>query len=320
MEIKTVNQNSPGRRLNDSVPRKRAFTLIELLMVIAIIAILAGLLLPALASAKGKAYSIKCLSTMRQWGLALQIYANDGDDAIPRDGTDNAGQYSVDTGNKTGAGSPNDPFAWFNALPPAMSSKPFSNYWNNVTSNYRKDLPFPGGQGKIWHCPGAKAAANDAFMKGGAFGFFSYAMNLDLKLMSTINNGVQGNIFEYPLMPKLGNIRNPSSVVIFVDAAFSPNLESYSPSPERNGVFPAARSGRFAKRHGNAGGNLVFVDGHARFFKRRFITGESPERDEGFNPGVIWNPNFDVASGSQPTSGAGLASAPKKSTGAGSAN
>jgi prepilin-type N-terminal cleavage/methylation domain-containing protein/prepilin-type processing-associated H-X9-DG protein len=317
MEILSGNQDFQEHSTRS--PVKAAFTLIELLMVITIIAILAGLLLPAFATAKGKAHSIKCLSTLRQWGLALQIYANDGDDAIPRDGTDNSGQYSVDTGNKTGAGSPNDPFAWFNALPPAMSSKPFSNYWNNVTSNYRKELPFPGGEGKIWHCPGAKAAANDAFLKGGAFGFFSYAMNLDLKLMSTINNGVQGNIFEYPLMPKLGNIRNPSSVVIFVDAAFSPSLEGYAPSPERNGVFPAARSGRFAKRHGNDGGNLVFVDGHARFFKRRFITGESPERNEGFNPGVIWNPNFDVASGSLPTSGPGLSSQTKKSTDTGSA-
>jgi prepilin-type N-terminal cleavage/methylation domain-containing protein len=148
MEIKPGNQDSQARRLGNGARGKAAFTLIELLMVITIITILAGLLLPAFATAKGKAHSVKCLSTMRQWGLALQIYANDGDDAIPRDGTDNSGQYSVDTGNKTGAGSPNDPFAWFNALPPAMSSKPFSNYWNNVTSNYRKELPFPGGQGK----------------------------------------------------------------------------------------------------------------------------------------------------------------------------
>ena len=62
---------------------RKKFTLIELLIVIAVIAILLSLLLPALQSAKQKVYTASCVNSMRQIGQAIYLYINDNNDYPP---------------------------------------------------------------------------------------------------------------------------------------------------------------------------------------------------------------------------------------------
>ena len=262
--------------------------MIELLVVIAIIAILAGLLLPALASAKDKAKGTSCLNSIRQWGLAQNLYADDYDSKIPRDGMSVAGIYGI-AGT---SGNPSDAAAWFNLLPRFMGELPLSSNWvapgSTVYQQNIQNMPFPGNKFKNWHCAAARQGA--APQMGGQFGFFSFAMNIDLKKADAA--GVTGPNIAFPGMPRTMDIVKPDRTVLMYDVVFDPQGEIVNTSPQFNSVNPANRWRSFGSRHSKKGGNVVYFDGHASMVFTNIILPQQADGNEKINIDLIWNNQY----------------------------
>src|SRR5947209_16066865 len=107
-------------------PFRRGFTLIELLVVIAIIAILAAILFPVFAQAREKARSSTCQSNFKQIGMAMVMYAQDWDEALPRIRTWELTTFCQPTSLS---------FTWKSMLHPYIKSYAFWRCPSNPKSN-----------------------------------------------------------------------------------------------------------------------------------------------------------------------------------------
>ena len=137
-----------------------AFTLMELLVVLAVIVVLSGVLLSALARAQASGRSAQCVANLSQWGIALNLYANDNGGYYPKRGQGIQAIQSISVPQLSASD------VWLNALPPYAGQPGF------VDASNTGHAPKPGDH-SIFVCPEAKPSTSGPY-------FLPYAMNMYL--------------------------------------------------------------------------------------------------------------------------------------------
>src|ERR1051325_11209810 len=213
---------------------KRAFTLVELLVTIAVIGVVAGLLLPALAGATAKAKRVTCFNGMRQWAVGNRLYANDNEGILPREeAVDGPNPWDI-----TALDSSKD--VWYNCVPAELGVNSVGQYALSVATqmDFYKD--------RLLTCPSAKfdPVASQTYPN------FSISMN------SKLING--GEVVSFNMV----EAHNASLTAMFVDSGV-PGKPKFSQYQSTYNGQPKAFASRFSGRHGRAG-NIAFFDGHVQ--------------------------------------------------------
>ena len=240
---------------------RAGFTLIELMIVIAIIATLAGLMTGAIGYVQNSAKRNECLNNLRQWGGAMSLYLDEHRSRLFPTAYNGS---SLDDGE-----------AWFNALPPYLEKgSATASYKDRIAAG--SDIPHPGLGGKSpFICPSDDASAwSDAERKSY---YSSYSVN------GWISKGRR---------VRDSQLKFPSAFVVMSETCHG------NGAGEAGGVTPAtlvdSATGATAFRH-NRSVNLLFADGHAANYKQTVVWNESDSASDECNLGGLqWNPDLDL--------------------------
>jgi prepilin-type N-terminal cleavage/methylation domain-containing protein/prepilin-type processing-associated H-X9-DG protein len=222
------------------------FTLVELLVVIAVIAILAGLLLPALAGARAKSNAVYCLNNERQLALASLLYVGDYNDTLP---------YNLGADEIKATVAQNQFWNWTS---PVMSWELDPDNTNTVLVTRGGIGPYTGNSAKVYRCPSDRAVSDLQAQAGWAERVRSLSMNAMVGNAGQFTtSGKNLNNPDYQQFFKVGQIPQPAQIFVFIEEHPDSINDGYflnKPSSLRWYDLPAS--------YHSGAANLTFADGH----------------------------------------------------------
>jgi prepilin-type N-terminal cleavage/methylation domain-containing protein/prepilin-type processing-associated H-X9-DG protein len=238
-------------KATDILRQRKGFTLIELLVVIAIIAILAALLLAALSQAKEQGRRAKCISNLKQLNLAWQLYADDSNDRVARNGFKDSTTVDGEPLWVPGMEHPND--------------EAFTNNATLLDSKVASFAPYVRAP-ELYLCPTDRRttfvlADTASQRRGRPPRNRSYSMNIYSGPAAGAHHYIspEGTVFE-----KTSDFSRGSSADIFIFQDVNPGSICMPAFIVRIPGRPEPGDGlfHFPATHHNRSGDLSFADGH----------------------------------------------------------